>query len=102
MSFVFDSLQTPFDSYAAGLEEWRSCHNSSLQHSALEESLRHFMEECENMAGFQLLLDGHDGFGGYTCALLDHLSDEYGHKSALIYPLFPPTPSQSVGEMQIT
>ncbi|OQV15376.1 Protein misato-like protein 1 [Hypsibius exemplaris] len=83
----------PFDVFGVGLEEWK---NKKVQ-ASLEDSIRYFVEECENMQGFQVLMDGHDGFAGLGTAVLDHLADEYGSKSVLVYPLFP-TPLPESGD----
>lgn len=55
----------------------------------LEDSIRRFVEECENLQAFQLFMDAHDGFAGFGTSIVDYIAEEYSAKSVLIYPIFP-------------
>ncbi|XP_055343430.1 protein misato homolog 1-like [Paramacrobiotus metropolitanus] len=74
-----------FELYGLGLEEYKQ----AAVREPLENSIRYFVEESDNLQGFQLLLDADDGFSGFTAALLDHLADDYQSKPILMYPLIP-------------
>ena len=47
--------------------------------------MRFFAEECDNLAGFQVLADAGTGFGGLTAKLVDLLADDYRYLHAGIY-----------------
>ena len=47
--------------------------------------MRFFAEECDNLAGFQVLVDAGTGFGGLTAKLVDLLADDYRYLHAGIY-----------------
>lgn len=52
-----------------------------------EDRLRFFVEECDCLQGFQLLVDGDDGFGGLGCTVAQELADEYSQKGVLAVPV---------------
>ena len=47
--------------------------------------MRFFAEECDNLAGFQVLADAGTGFGGLNAKLVDLLADDYRYLHAGIY-----------------
>ncbi|XP_022907256.2 protein misato [Onthophagus taurus] len=53
------------------------------------DSINSFVEECDNMQGFQTLFDGTDGFAGLSSSCIEHLRDEYHKKSILAIPIIP-------------
>merc|ERR1719341_43045 len=55
----------------------------------MEDRLRFFAEECDDLHGFQVVADYHDGFGGMSSSVLDLLCDEYSSKSLLSFPCGP-------------
>ncbi|XP_031847149.1 misato mitochondrial distribution and morphology regulator [Nomia melanderi] len=71
----------PFDIYTYGRNLW-----STRQFSDdFTERIRTYVEECDLMQGFQVILDSVDGFGGLGASCIEHLRDEYG-KSILSFP----------------
>ena len=63
----------------------------SSQRDEMEDRLRFFTEECDNMQGFQILLDPSDAFSGIASAFYeDYLLDEFHNKSHLIACFMPP------------
>ncbi|XP_005103386.1 protein misato homolog 1 [Aplysia californica] len=59
---------------------------------ALEDQIRYFTEECDQLQGFHILLDNHNGFGGLSSSALSYLSDEFSSKSRLSLGLTPACP----------
>lgn len=53
----------------------------------LSEKIRCYMEECDNLQGFQIIADATDGFGGLASLALIHLNDEYSSKSIFSIPV---------------
>lgn len=45
--------------------------------------MRRFLEECDSIHGFHLLLDADGGFGGAACALLTQIRDDYSRAPCL-------------------
>ncbi|KAL3866642.1 hypothetical protein ACJMK2_043926 [Sinanodonta woodiana] len=54
-----------------------------------EDRLHFFTEECDNLQGFQVILDTHDAFGGSGTMLLQYLEDEFSFKSRLTIGVTP-------------
>ena len=53
-----------------------------------EDRLHFFVEECDSLQGFQLLVDTEDAFGGLGSCIVQELVEEYGQKG-----IFSITPS---------
>lgn len=51
--------------------------------------------------GFHVLSDIHDGMGGVSCGILQHLADEYGTKDSITFATSPPhlTPSKEPAKL---
>ncbi len=49
------------------------------------------MEECDSLQGFQLLVDGDDGFGGLGSCLAEELADEFSQKGRIAFLSSPKT-----------
>lgn len=54
-----------------------------------EDRIHYFIEECDNLQGFHVLMDTHDGFGGLGAALVRHLADEFPGKGILTFGFTP-------------
>jgi len=57
----------------------------------IDDKIRFFAEECDNLQGFHILSDAHSGFGGLACKINNLLNDDYRSKSVLHIPVNPPT-----------
>lgn len=70
-------------------------HSTPHTHTQLKESigdrLHYFVEECDSLQGFHLLVDQDDGFGGLGGCLVAELADEFSQKGVLAVPLCPRT-----------
>ncbi|XP_071536621.1 protein misato homolog 1 isoform X1 [Panulirus ornatus] len=51
--------------------------------------IRHLAESCSSLQGFQILSNVHDGMGGVTYGVLQHLADEYGSKDSITFTTHP-------------
>lgn len=71
----------PFDIFNYGQNLW----SNEYFEDDFTDRIRAYVEECDLMQGFQVLLDSTDGFGGLGTACVQHLHDEYG-KSIIAFP----------------
>ena len=81
----------PFDVFGLGQQVWKSTSNDAFEilGETVEDHLRFFAEECDNLQGFQLLYDSHDAFAGLSASLVNHLADDYGSKMLVSLPTSP-------------
>ncbi|XP_065912037.1 protein misato homolog 1-like isoform X2 [Dysidea avara] len=78
----------PFDCFPAGIDAAQS----PKFIRDIDDRLHFFSEECDNLQGFQLLVDMQDGFGGMAAEIAVHLLQElYPKKAVLVNGLFPPS-----------
>ncbi|XP_015603169.1 protein misato [Cephus cinctus] len=71
----------PFDIFNYGLNIWKNAQYSE----DFCDKIRSYVEECDMMQGFHVILDSTDGFAGFGAACIQYLRDEYG-KSILSFP----------------
>ncbi|XP_043281672.1 protein misato [Venturia canescens] len=71
----------PFDVFNYGVNLWQ---NEQFEDD-FSDRIRSYVEECDMMQGFQVLLDSQDAFGGLGSSCVQHLRDEYG-KSIIAFP----------------
>ncbi|XP_019697425.1 protein misato isoform X2 [Harpegnathos saltator] len=71
----------PFDIFTYGCNLWTTEQFSD----DFSNNIRSYVEECDLMQGFQVLMDSTDGFAGLGASCIQHLHDEYG-KSILAFP----------------
>ena len=55
----------------------------------VDDRLRFFVEDCDSLQGFQLLVDASDGISGLGARLLEHLADEHAAKCTIAFPVSP-------------
>jgi hypothetical protein len=79
-----DNDITPFDNYTIGRQAYE---DNEKETDIFEENLRFFVEECDNMQGFQILTDVDDAFGGFTEGLLNNIRDEFLKTPIITYGL---------------
>lgn len=87
-SYQAASQLHPFDMFGLGEAVWTESHQSLGDE--MEDRIRCFAEECDNLQGFHVITDSHNGFGGLCCRLVDLLSDEYSSKSVVSVAVSPP------------
>ncbi|NWI70794.1 MSTO1 protein, partial [Todus mexicanus] len=58
----------------------------------LEDRLHFYVEECDDLQGFQVLCDIHNGFSGVGAKVTELLYDEYSGKGILTWGLTPTVP----------
>nr|XP_033328532.1 protein misato isoform X2 [Megalopta genalis] len=79
--YKHNCAEQPFDIYMYGKNLW---HTEQFSEDFIEK-IRTYVEECDHMQGFQVILDSVDSFGGLGASCIEHLRDEYG-KSILAFP----------------
>ncbi|XP_034173458.2 misato mitochondrial distribution and morphology regulator [Osmia lignaria lignaria] len=71
----------PFDVFTYGRNLW----NAEKFSEDFCDRIRAYVEDCDLMQGFQIILDSVDGFAGLGASCMQYLRDEYG-KSILSFP----------------
>jgi len=54
-----------------------------------EDRIRFFVEDCDSLQGFQVLVDAWDGIGGFGTQLVEMLADEHASKCTIAFPMSP-------------
>lgn len=80
-------MHTEFSSFHCFLKDRYSCSKQVLSVKGFTGNLV-IIDIC--FQGFQLLSDIHDGMGGVSCGILQHLADEYGSKDFITFITSPP------------
>ncbi|VVC93524.1 protein misato [Leptidea sinapis] len=70
-----------FDISCMGRSLWKSDYGETFS-----DKIRKYVEECDNMQGFQVNFDCYDGFSGLALGCIEHLTDEYT-KPILAHPM---------------
>ncbi|XP_076635548.1 misato mitochondrial distribution and morphology regulator [Colletes latitarsis] len=79
--YKHDCETNAFDIFAYGQSLW----NTKQFSENFSERIRSYVEECDSMQGFQVLLDSVDGFAGLGTSCIQYLQDEY-KKSIISFP----------------
>jgi hypothetical protein len=79
-----DNEITPFDNYTIGRQAYQE---NEKEMDIFEDNFRFFVEECDNLQGFQILTDVDDAFGGFTEGLLNNIRDEFQKTPIMTYGL---------------
>ncbi|KMQ87062.1 protein misato [Lasius niger] len=78
--YLYNCTQ-PFNIFTYGRDLWTTKQFSD----DFSDRIRLYVEECDLMQGFQVLVDSTDGFAGLGASCIQHLRDDYG-KSILAFP----------------
>lgn len=81
--YTHESTNQPFDVFNYGRNVW----NTESFSEDFTDKIRNYVEECDLIQGFQVILDSTDGFAGLGSSCIQYLRDEYG-KSILSFPTF--------------
>lgn len=68
--------------YSLGVDSW----NDVYFQEDFTDNLRFYIEECDNIQGFHVLMDAHNGFSGMSSKCLEYIKDEYNKKSIFSVP----------------
>ncbi|EGI70724.1 PREDICTED: protein misato [Acromyrmex echinatior] len=79
--YLHNCTQRPFNIFTYGRDLW----STEQFFDNFTDKIRLYIEECDLMQGFQVLMDSVDGFAGLGASCVQHLRDEYG-KSILAFP----------------
>ncbi|KAL0143969.1 tubulin domain-containing protein [Mucor lusitanicus] len=77
-----DNDITPFDNYTIGRQAYQ---DNEKETDIFEDNFRFFVEECDNLQGFQIMTDVDDAFGGFTEGLLNNIRDEFAKTPIMTY-----------------
>ncbi|XP_051166015.1 protein misato [Leptopilina boulardi] len=81
--YTHESPNQPFDVFNYGRNVW----STESFSEDFTDKIRNYVEECDLIQGFQVILDSTDGFAGLGSSCIQYLRDEYG-KSILSFPTF--------------
>ncbi|KAG4107676.1 tubulin nucleotide-binding domain-like protein [Neocallimastix lanati (nom. inval.)] len=73
---------TPFGSFSCGEELYTNGQYGDL---LMDDNLRFFLEDCDQLQGFQIICETTSAFGGFTSKLIEEINDEFGHHNVLVY-----------------
>lgn len=71
-----------FTCFDSGSALW---HKTNLS-DEVEDNVRFFLEECDNLQGFQVLTDCDNGYAGISSGCTELLKDEYSKKDIIMVP----------------
>ncbi|KAI4466956.1 mitochondrial distribution regulator misato [Holotrichia oblita] len=74
-----------FDLFMQGKQMWKT----EKFEDDFSDKIRNFVEECDSLQGFHVILDGNNGFSGLGSNCIEHLKDDYDRKSVLAIPVLP-------------
>ncbi|KIW54097.1 protein DML1, variant [Exophiala xenobiotica] len=80
--YELNSQIMPFENWEAGEDLFQSL---DKEFDLLDRDIRPFVEECDQMQGFQVLTGADDAWGGFAAKYLDTLRDEYGKTSMWVW-----------------
>ncbi|XP_014666318.1 PREDICTED: protein misato homolog 1-like [Priapulus caudatus] len=84
--YDYNSDMQRFDIFGLGQQVYQE----KKTHDDIEDRLHFFAEECDNLHGFQILVDYYNGFGGLGSEMTEMIQDEYS-KCVLSFPVSPTT-----------
>ncbi|KAI9277024.1 tubulin domain-containing protein [Phascolomyces articulosus] len=79
-----DDTISPYHAYSVGRQSYSDYERET---ESFEDNFRHFVEECDNLQGFQVLASMDDAFSGFTEGLLHDVRDEFAKTPILCYSL---------------
>ncbi|KAI7862279.1 tubulin domain-containing protein [Spinellus fusiger] len=79
-----ESTLTPFDTYNGGRQAYI---DNEKETAIFEDNFRFFLEECDQLQGFQLFTGVDNAMGGFAQGLLDDIRDECPKAAILTYGL---------------
>jgi hypothetical protein len=68
----------PLDQWSVGEELFKT---EDQEHDLLDRDTRPFVEECDQLQGFQVLAGADDAWAAFAGRYVERLKDEYGRKS---------------------
>ena len=72
----------PLDQWSTGEELFKT---EDQEHDLLDRDLRLFVEESDQLQGFQVLTGADDAWAGFAGKYVERLRDEYGRKSLWVW-----------------
>jgi hypothetical protein len=82
LSSASGSQVEPLDQWDFGEELFKT---EDQEHDLLDRDLRLFVEECDQMQGFQVFSGADDAWAGFAGRYVERIRDEYGRKSIWIW-----------------
>ncbi|XP_010263736.1 PREDICTED: protein misato homolog 1 isoform X2 [Nelumbo nucifera] len=77
-----------FDNYGIG----RDIFSEALRGEEINDRLRFFVEECDQIQGIQFIVDDSGGFSSVAAEFLENIADEYTNTPVLLYAARGPGP----------
>ncbi|KAI8950851.1 tubulin domain-containing protein [Xylaria longipes] len=80
--YELNSTLMPFEKWHMGEELFA---NLDKEHDLLDRDLRPFVEEADNMQGFQIMSGIDDAWGGFVAKYVERIRDEYGKAPVWVF-----------------
>ncbi|KAH0831733.1 Protein dml1 [Fonsecaea pedrosoi] len=80
--YELNSQLMPFENWSAGGDLFESL---DKEVDLLDRDVRPFVEECDQVQGFQLFTGADDAWGGFAANYVDNVRDEYGKTSIWVW-----------------
>ncbi|KAF5292293.1 hypothetical protein FQA39_LY03327 [Lamprigera yunnana] len=74
-----------FNSFSQGTALWQI----PQFNETFSDKIRNYIEECDNLQGFHIILDATNGFSGLAASCMRHIEEEYEKKPILAFPVIP-------------
>jgi hypothetical protein len=89
LNFPVSHLETSSENQIEPLDQWDVGEDlfksEDQEHDVLDRDLRLFIEESDQMQGFQVITGTDDAWAGFTGRYVERLKDEYGRKSIWVW-----------------
>jgi hypothetical protein len=86
--YELNSSLMPFEKWDMGNELFSSL---DKDHDIIDRDLRPFLEEADQMQGFQVMTGIDDAWGGFATKYIERMRDEYGKTPIWVWGLQEPT-----------
>ncbi|EXJ54921.1 uncharacterized protein A1O5_12832 [Cladophialophora psammophila CBS 110553] len=80
--YELNSQLMPFENWSAGEDLFESL---DKEIDLLDRDVRPFVEECDQVQGFQFFTGADDAWGGFAAKYVDNVRDEYGKTSIWVW-----------------
>lgn len=91
--YELNSSIRPFDKWTLGRELFDTL---DKEHDIVDRDFRPFVEEADQMQGFQIVTTIDDAWGGFATEYVERLRDEYGKVTIWVWGLQTPVPAARI------
>ncbi|OBR13850.1 Misato Segment II myosin-like domain-containing protein [Colletotrichum higginsianum IMI 349063] len=96
--YELNSSIRPFDKWTLGRELFDTL---DKEHDIVDRDFRPFVEEADQMQGFQIVTTIDDAWGGFATEYVERLRDEYGKVTIWVWGLQTPVPAARIDQRRL-